>query len=332
MRSIACIALLVALGCLPAAMGQAKDDPCLKMKSDSEIQQCHAVAQIAPQLRSAAQIADAGVKADDSAGLSYNVHMSDCEGRWVALYHKPEDGPQYTFGFVYIDPQAGFTLEFGGYFTIHGDGSFHAIPDPIHSNKAAFKIRLEQNGVAALLPHRALEELGLQEKPGWLKYYEDTANPVTHKVNWGFHYNAIGDSRRALDYLESAYDENPNAPRVVIELAYAYNALGRPGDALRVLKNEFAKKPKDELLCREMAYADLKLKNYKEATEQYPLCIALCDDSETGMAERSELASDLSAAYNGLGDTASHDAWVEKAKSWAPKGSPVYKYFHPDQQ
>jgi tetratricopeptide (TPR) repeat protein len=313
-------------------MGQAKDDPCLKMKSDSEIQQCHAVAQIAPQLRSAAQIADAGVKADDSAGLSYNVHMSDCEGRWVALYHKPEDGPQYTFGFVYIDPQAGFTLEFGGYFTIHGDGSFHAIPDPIHSNKAAFKIRLEQNGVAALLPHRALEELGLQEKPGWLKYYEDTANPVTHKVNWGFHYNAIGDSRRALDYLESAYDENPNAPRVVIELAYAYNALGRPGDALRVLKNEFAKKPKDELLCREMAYADLKLKNYKEATEQYPLCIALCDDSETGMAERSELASDLSAAYNGLGDTASHDAWVEKAKSWAPKGSPVYKYFHPDQQ
>ena len=340
MRANAFVTLFVALVCLPSAMGQAKDDPCLKEKSDSEIQQCHAVVQIAPELHGAAQIVDAGVPANDSsataAGLTYNVHMSDCEGRWVALYRKPEDEPRYIYGFVYIDPQAGFTLDFGGEFTIHGDGSYHAVPDPVHSiqgdHPADLRIRLEQNGVAALLPHRALEKLGLPDKPDWFKFYLDTADPVTHKVNWGFFYNAIGDSRRALDYLQPAYGEDPDAPRVVIELAYAYNALGRPGDALRVLKTEFAKKPKNESLCREMAYAYLKLKSYREATEQYPVCIALCDDSQKGMAEKSELAFDLSTAYSGLGDPANHDAWRQKAKAWVPKGSAVYKYFHPDDQ
>jgi tetratricopeptide (TPR) repeat protein len=183
-----------------------------------------------------------------------------------------------------------------------------------------------------LLPPRSLAQLGLPEKPDWLKYYEDHADPVTHKVNWGFFYNGIGDSRRAIDYLESAYNEKADAPRVVFELAYAYNALGRPEDAIRVSKSEFAKKPKDELLCREMAFAYLHLKSYNEATQQYQACIALCDDSETGMAEKSELAINLSSAYARLGDVQNREAWLEKARGWAPKGSPVYKYFHPNEE
>lgn len=151
-------------------------------------------------------------------------------------------------------------------------------------------------------------------------------------MNWGSFYNGIGDSQRALDYLESAYKERPDAPKLVFELAYAYNALGRPADAIRVSKSEFAKNPKDELLCRELAFAYGRLKSYKEAAEQYQDCIALCGDSESGMAEKSELAMNLSAAYARLGDSANRDAWLEKAKHWAPKGSPVYKHFHPEEQ
>src|SRR5271157_3091373 len=335
MRACASIALLTVLGCLPSAIGQAKDDPCANLKSDREVQECHAVAQIAPELRSAAQNGTAVTAANDpsgtAAGLRYDVHMSDCEDRWVALYHSPEDR-DYTYGFVYIDPDAGFTLHYFGVFTIDNDHNYHEAPNPIPTDKMSLKIRLDQNGVAALLPPSAIAQLKLPEKPDWLEYYEDKADPVTHKVSWGFFYNAIGDSRRALNYLESAYSENPNAPRVVIELAYAYNELGRPGDTLRVVKSEFAKKPKDESLCREMAFAYLKLQSYKEATEQYQSCIALCDDSEKGMAEKSELAINMSAAYERMGDTQNRDAWRKKSRDWAPKGSPVYKYFHPDEQ
>jgi len=139
-------------------------------------------------------------------------------------------------------------------------------------------------------------------------------------------------TRRAIDYLESAYKERPDAPKVVFELAYAYNALGRPEDAIRVSKAQFTKNPKDELLCRELAFAHVSLRSYKEGAEQYQTCIALCGDSESEMAEKSELAMNVSSAYAALGDTANRDAWLEKAKHWAPKGSAVYKHFHPEEE
>jgi tetratricopeptide (TPR) repeat protein len=290
--------------------------------------------QMTSELLGAAQHSDIGNINDPTgkkAGLSYDVHMSDCENRWVALYHKPED-PDYTYGFVYIDPQAGFTLHYVGRFTIDTDAKYHVAPNPLPPDKYSLKIRLDQNGIAALLPPEALAQLVLPERPAWLKSYEDKADPITHKVNWGFFYNSIGDSRRAADYLESAYRERPDAPRVVFELTYAYNATGRPEDAIRVAKSEFTKNPKDELLCREIAFAYLRLKSYKDATAQYQACIVLCADSESGMAEKSELAMNLSASYGGLSDTTNRDAWLEKAKNWAPKGSAVYKRFHPGEE
>jgi tetratricopeptide (TPR) repeat protein len=329
-------------------MGQAKDDPCAKLKSDREVRDCHAKEQksaeaqndalavkMASELSSAIQNSNFGTVANDpmgkAAGLRYDVHMSDCEDRYVALYHGPDDR-DFTYGFVYIDPEAGFTLHYIGEFAVDDDGNYHEAPNPLPPDKLSLKIRLEQNGVAALLPPRALAQLGLGEKPDWLKFYEDKADPVTHKISWGFFYNAIGDSRRAIDFLESAYREKPDAPRVVFELAYAYNALGRPTDAIRVSKSEFARSPRNELLCREMAFAYLNLKSYKDATEQYQSCIALCDDSDAGRAEKSELAINLSAAYERMGDTKNRDAWQKKARDWAPKGSPVYKHFYPDEQ
>lgn len=265
------------------------------------------------------------------AGLSYDVHMSDCEDRWVALFKEPQNA-YYAYGFVYIDPQAGFTFHYVGRFTIDTEGNYRVASNPLPPDKASLKIRLDQNGVAALLPTRALTQLELPEKPDWLKYYEDKSDPVTHKVSWGFFYNGIGDSQRALGFLEPAYKEQPDAQRVAFELTYAYNATGRPDDAIRVAKSEFAKNPKDELLCREIAFAYAHLKSYREAIGQYEACIALSGSSEPDMAEKSELAMNLSSAYGALGDTESRIAWLEKAKSWAPKGSPVYKYFHPGEE
>jgi hypothetical protein len=171
--------------------------------------------QISSELRSAVQESNIGKVGSNpmwkAAGLTYDVHMSDCEDRWVALYHKPEDH-DYTYDFVYIDPQAGFTLHFFGRFTIDVDGNYHAAANPLPPDKYSLKIRLDQNGIAALLPPRGLAQLGLPEKPDWLSFYEDKPDSVTHKVNWGSFYNGIGDSRRAIIYLESAYKERPDAP------------------------------------------------------------------------------------------------------------------------
>ncbi|HKD61185.1 MAG TPA: hypothetical protein VKB47_12055 [Terracidiphilus sp.] len=60
--------------------------------------------QTVSELNNAVQNGDIGAVTYDptgtAAGLSYNVHMSDCDDRWVALYHKPEDH-DYIYGFVY---------------------------------------------------------------------------------------------------------------------------------------------------------------------------------------------------------------------------------------
>lgn len=263
--------------------------------------------------------------------LDYSFHMSDCENRWVAL-HRDAGEPNYTYGFVYIDPDAGFTLHYGGEFSIDAEGKFHPEKSAISPDKMTLKIRLAGNGVAAPLRPEALAQLGLPEKPEWLHSYEDKRDSVTHEVAWGFFYNDVGDSRRALEFLEPAYKERPDAKGLVFELTYAYNAVGRPQDAIRVSQAEFAKNPQDELLCREMAYAYFHLKSYKQAADQYQVCIALCGEIESKMAEKSELAFNLSSAFESLDDQQNSDEWLNKARVWAPKGSPVYKSFHPDEE
>jgi hypothetical protein len=48
----------------------------------------------------------------------------------------------------------------------------------------------------------------------------------------------------------------------------------------------------------------------------------LCGDSESPMAEKSELAMNLSSTYKTLADTPNSEAWLEKAKCWHPRGHP----------
>jgi len=80
----------------------------------------------------------------------------------VALYHKPEDS-NFTYGFVYIDPEGGFTLHITGSFTIDSEGKYHRAPSPLASDQYSVKIRLDGNGVAAALPSEARTQLGLPE-------------------------------------------------------------------------------------------------------------------------------------------------------------------------
>jgi hypothetical protein len=141
-------------------------------KKEVDAQTAAVTKQITSELLTAVQHSNVGDIADDPkgkiAGLVYDVRMSDCENRWVALYHKPEEA-DYTYGFVYIDPQAGFTLHYFGIFTIDAGGNYHAAPNPIPPDKASLKIRLDQNGIAALLPTRALTQLELPQRPDWMK-------------------------------------------------------------------------------------------------------------------------------------------------------------------
>src|ERR1700733_9631923 len=127
--------LMLSVVCVVSA--QTANKPVAEQKRPNE--QTDAVAmQISSELLKAVQVSNIeNVNSSPlwkAAGLTYDVHMSDCEDRWVVLYHRPEDS-DYTYGFVYIDPQAGFTLHFGGRFTIDADGKYRSAPNPIPPDK-----------------------------------------------------------------------------------------------------------------------------------------------------------------------------------------------------
>ncbi len=169
--------------------------------------------------------------------------------------------------------------------------------------------------------------VGLPEAPEWLGMYADHADPVVHRVTWGRHYNGVGAPQRALALLEPAYRERPHAAGLELELAFAYNALERFDEAIAVLKGALARRPEDALLGGELGFAYLHAGKLELAVEQYLRSIPLCDERQPVV--KSEMAMNLSLAYERLGDTANVQKWRAKAKAWAPPGSAVFRYFNP---
>lgn len=123
-------------------------------------------------------------KAEAQPILKFDKRFVESEDKWVALRGK--SGESYSYGFIYIDPQAGFTMQAGGSFTIDAQGKF--IPSPLEQN---VKVRLEANQVkVAFIPQNKLAELGVTPVPDWLKNYKGDTTTVAHLYRWGFTYNA----------------------------------------------------------------------------------------------------------------------------------------------
>jgi len=259
--------------------------------------------------------------------FAFENRLSDFEGRWVVLPGAPGKDV-FPFGFVYVDPEAGFTLDVGGLLRLDADGKYVRVPDRIGTEvRYVWRMDARRNPRAAPLPKEAIAQLGLEEFPAIIRGYADTSDPITHRVLWGRHLNHVGDSRRALEYLEPAYAEKPDAKGLEFELAYAYNALERPRDALAVLEKAVARSPGDLLLGVELAYAHLSSGRLDLAIDLYLKLIPRCGERE--MVQKSEMAYNLSGAYTRLGDEASAEKWLASARAWAPKGSAPYERFNP---
>lgn len=259
-------------------------------------------------------------------GLKFDRRMSDCENRWVVM--KPDAGEStFHFGFVYIDPQAGFTFNYEGCLALGPEGRVIRVKSPLEKEKVSFKLRLDaqHNGVVALLPDEAIATLGLEKVPSWLDIYKDGSDPVTHKVRWGFQYNHMGASDRALEYLESAWKAKPDAKGLAFELAFAYNATKRYDQALGVLQAAGKQVENDLLLQKELAYAYMCSGRHAEAVKVYQRCLTALDTKDDEV--RTELAMNISQLYGAMGDEEQRKQWWEKARSWVPKDSPLAKYF-----
>src|SRR5258707_731198 len=104
--------------------------------------------------------------------LKFDKLFVESEDQWVA-FQKGKDST-YSYGFIYIDAQAGLTFNYEGKFTISNDGVF--IPQKLDST--SLKARLQPNNVrVAFIPANKFGELQITAIPDWLKYYKtDTAS------------------------------------------------------------------------------------------------------------------------------------------------------------
>lgn len=245
--------------------------------------------------------------------LVFNKRFVESEDRWVA-FPKGKDS-SYPYGFIYIDAQAGLTLQYEGNFTVGSDGKF--VSKKILENGIQ-KIRLQPNDVkVAFLPEERVKQLGHDWVPDWLSIYKKNNDSIGRMVRWGYFYNHWGASDKALTYLEKAYLLDPAKEGLEFELAYAYNALNRFNEAITVLEKAIQRKPNECFYYKELSYAHLNLNNMPKADEATHKAVQHCEDKNM----KAEICYNLTFTYFKNKDKSNFAIWAAETKKWAEPAS-----------
>lgn len=207
--------------------------------------------------------------------LDFNKRFVESEDKWVAFQKNEED--LYAYGFIYIDEDAGLTLNYEGTFTITQNGEFI----PTKFNNSSMKVRLEPNDVlVAFIPEDKFNNLKIGAVPDWLKYYKENENSIERLYKWGFMYNGWNECAKALTFLEKAEKINPKHPQLAVELSFSYNCLKQYSKAENILEKEIKSNSKDAYVSKEYIYTLTKSNNIDKAIKQYKTAAKTLEDKQ----------------------------------------------------
>ena len=236
--------------------------------------------------------------------LIFNTKFVQSEDKWVAF--EADSVGSHNFGFIYIDSQAGLTLDYAGTFKIDNNGKFIIKKKELDGS---MKVRLQPNNrLVAIIPESHFSELGISKFPEWLKYYKENENSIERLYKWGYMYNGWGECAKALEFLEKANKINPDYKGLRVELGYSYNCLNQSEKAIIILKEAIKHEPKDAYIYKELLYSQIHNNQLKEAIETYEKILKVVED-KTYNAEN---------AYNILGEYFRQKN-IEKFKEWIAK-------------
>ncbi len=244
--------------------------------------------------------------------LKFDRRYVESEDKWVVLQAGIAD-TVYSFGFIYIDSNAGLTLNSEGTFTINKYGRFIPKRDTMYSEKT----RLPNNNTkVAVIPSSYFADLGIKEYPDWLAGYKSDTTSVKHLFKWGYMYNGWDMYDKALTYLERAEKTEPDFKGLQTELAFSYNAIHKYDKAItalqRVLKNGAA----DCYTYKELSYAQQHLDLLKEAENTYQTSLATCANKSM----KGEMAYNLCHKYYELKDRIKFTYWKTETEKWITEG------------
>ncbi len=239
--------------------------------------------------------------------LEFNKRFVESEDRWVAFQMNQDS--TYTFGFIYIDSQAGLTLNYEGRFSISQAGTFI----PQSKDTTSIKVRLEPNDVlVAFIPENKFEELRINAVPVWLKFYKSDTASAERLYRWGYLYNGWNECAKALTYLEKCQKIRPDFDGLDVELAYSYNCLGLYDKAITVLQNVLVTHPADAYVNKELIYARIKSGQLEQAAESCRLALKICAET----TYNAENCYNLLHEYYMKKDNTNFKLWLKETKKW----------------
>ena len=248
--------------------------------------------------------------------LQFNKRVAECEDRWV-VYPQSKDS-SYPFGFIYMDAQAGLTLNYEGSFRVGPDGKCVAT----RLEKAMMKYRLQPNNLrVALLPEDRFAELQVEARPDWLKFYKHDTTSANHFYRWGYLYNGLDECATGLSYLEKARQMDPDLKGLAVELAFSYNCLEQYGKAITVLEGAIAANPNDAYVHKELIYALIKSGQPDKALSQCRKTLETLADT----TYHAENCYNLLASFYEKKDKASFSAWLETTRKWTANNERLKK-------
>ena len=239
--------------------------------------------------------------------LKFDKRFVECEDKWVAFQMNKDT--TYNYGFIYIDSQAGLTLNYEGSFKISATGQYL----PKKNDTTSIKVRLEPNNVlVSWIPESKYDELKIKAIPDWLKYYKTDTASVERLYRWGYMYNGWNECARALRFLEKAQRMNSKFQGLSVELAYSYNCLEQYDKAILVLQDALKANPTDAYVNKELIYAQIKSGQLDAASESCKKATKVCDDK----TYNGENCYNLLYEYYKIKDKSNFYLWLKEAKKW----------------
>lgn len=215
------------------------------------------------------------IKLNAQSNLNFDKRFVQSEDKWVAF--KPDKDSSYAYGFIYIDEQAGLTLNYEGSFKVLPTGEFV----PKKPDSTNIKVRLQPNNVlVAFIPDDKFQELKISPIPDWLKYYKTDATSIERLYRWGYMYNGWDECAKALTYLEKAEKINPKYKGLAVELSFSYNCLKQYDKAELILEEEIKANPNDAYVNKEYIYTLAKNNKIDKAVNQFETSLKTLKDNQ----------------------------------------------------
>lgn len=236
--------------------------------------------------------------------IQFETEYIDAVNHWVVLPQNSTD-EAYLLGYIYLDEIVGFSFSLHNLCEIDNDSRLRLLKKP--SYYIIKRVLDHQTPAVHLLNEYEIQELGLPEKPIWLKLMDEREKKAEDLVLMGYHYNKANRSRQAIPFLEQALSMNRSAPNLSFELAFAYNATGAFGKAVTLGYNLLPLEKNNYLLYRELGYALLQLNRIDEAEMLYEEGLRNCQNS----MQRREMALDMALTFFDLKNEEKFIKWAE---------------------